>query len=121
MPLINNLERKLIPKIIFLNLSRNYPDSPAKNWLDYKKKSLQAVKNLRLELRLLDIERTAYSSSTSIDISGGKEGEVIERTTKELFDKLEVNENERKMLIYDFLEDKTHRDALRLSWLLAKI
>lgn len=65
--------------------------------------------------KLLDRELTTYNSNKSIYIAGGKEGEVMERTTKELFDKLKENKKENTMLFYNFLKNKTHGDALHLA------
>ena len=58
----------------------------------------------------MDEELTTYDSTKSIYIAGGKEGEVMQRTAKELFDKLKVDKKENTMLLYGFLEDKTHGD-----------
>jgi predicted alpha/beta superfamily hydrolase len=65
--------------------------------------------------KLLEIQPKPYESNKSIYIAGGKEGEVMERTAKELFDKLVENKNQHTQLFYDFLEDKTHGDALHLA------
>lgn len=65
--------------------------------------------------KLLDEELTVYNSNKSIYIAVGKEGEVMERTAKELFNKLKENCKENTMLFYEFLEDKTHGDALHFG------
>ena len=52
-----------------------------------------------------------YNSDKSIYIVVGKEGEVMERTAKELFDKLEKNQKPNILLIYKYFEDKSHGDA----------
>ncbi|GAA5023828.1 esterase [Marivirga lumbricoides] len=65
--------------------------------------------------KLLDIQPVAYNSNKSIYIAVGKEGEVMERTAKELFDKLKMSQRENTDLLYEFLEDKTHGDALHTA------
>ena len=62
--------------------------------------------------KLLDFQASSYSSAKSIYIAGGKEGEVMERTAKELFEKLRKAQEANTSLYYEFLEDKTHGDAL---------
>ena len=65
--------------------------------------------------KLLDQKLTIYNSNKSIYIAGGKEGEVMERTAKALFDKLKKNQKQNTQLYYEFLEDKTHGDALHIA------
>lgn len=65
--------------------------------------------------KLLKRQASHYKSNKSIYIAGGKEGEVMERTAKELFDKLDENKNQNTSLFYEFLEDKTHGDALHIA------
>ncbi|MDO6518508.1 alpha/beta hydrolase [Zobellia uliginosa] len=65
--------------------------------------------------KLLEEVPTAYDTPKSIYIAGGKEGEIMERTAKELFDKLSANKKDNTLLFYDFLEDKTHGDALHMA------
>jgi len=65
--------------------------------------------------RLLDFQSTSYDSTKSVYIAGGKEGEVMERTAKELYDKLKKNQKQNTNLYYEFLEDKTHGDALHIA------
>ncbi len=62
--------------------------------------------------KLLDEHLTSYDSNKSIYIAGGKEGEVMERTAKELFNKLKKNQKQNTKLFYELLADKTHSDAL---------
>lgn len=62
--------------------------------------------------KLLGAQSASSDSNKSIYVAGGKEGEIMERTAKELFDKLSNNQKENKQLFYEFLEDKTHGDAL---------
>jgi len=65
--------------------------------------------------KLLDENPKTYNSKKSIYIAGGKEGEVMERTAKELYDKLNKNKKLNTNLFYEFLEDKTHGDALHFA------
>tara|TARA_R110000868_G_scaffold306734_1_gene567999 strand:+ start:30961 stop:31791 length:831 start_codon:yes stop_codon:yes gene_type:complete len=62
--------------------------------------------------KLLDIKPLAYHTNKSIYIAVGKEGEVMERTAKELFEKLAFNKEENTELFFEFMENKTHGDAL---------
>ena len=39
----------------------------------------------------------------------------MERTAKELYDKLKKNQKQNTNLYYEFLEDKTHGDALHIA------
>jgi hypothetical protein len=61
---------------------------------------------------LLNYTPTSYSSKKSIFIAVGKEGQIMERTAKALFDKLKLLKNDNTHLYFEFLEDKTHGDAL---------
>jgi hypothetical protein len=65
--------------------------------------------------KLLVENPTAYDSKKSIFIAGGKEGEVMERTAKELYNKISKVGNENTKLFYEFLEDKSHGDALHIA------
>ncbi|MFD0964760.1 alpha/beta hydrolase [Pseudofulvibacter geojedonensis] len=65
--------------------------------------------------KLLDFEQKRYDSRKSIYIAGGKEGEVMERIAKELYKKLKENEKGNAEVFYEFLEDKTHGDALHVA------
>ncbi|MFD0975395.1 alpha/beta hydrolase [Salinimicrobium gaetbulicola] len=65
--------------------------------------------------KLLNFQSTSYNSTKRIYIAGGKEGEVMERTAKELYDKLKKNKKQNTNLFYKFLEDKTHGDALHIA------
>ncbi|WP_459212239.1 alpha/beta hydrolase [Aquimarina rhabdastrellae] len=67
------------------------------------------------EEKLLDIELSTYHTKKAIYIAGGKEGEVMERTAKELYNKLKENKKENTKLFYEFMEDKTHGDALHIA------
>ena len=65
--------------------------------------------------KLLDFQTTSYKSTKWIYIAVGKEGEVMERTAKELYDKLKKDKKPNTNLLYEFLEDKTHGDALHIA------
>ena len=65
--------------------------------------------------KLLDLELTSYISTKSIYIAVGKEGEIMERTARELLEKLKKNQNTNTNLYYEFLADKTHGDALHTA------
>ena len=62
--------------------------------------------------KMLKEELSNYTSKKSIYIAVGGEGEVMERTAKELFEKLDQNKAENTKLFFEFLEGKTHGDAL---------
>ncbi len=62
--------------------------------------------------KLLDFKPLCKITNKSIYIAGGKEGEVMERTAKELYNKLSVDKQENSKLFFEFMEDKTHGDAL---------
>lgn len=65
--------------------------------------------------KLLKENEAVYHSTKSIYIAGGKEGEVMERTAKALYDKLQKTNAQNTKLYYEFLEDKTHGDALHIA------
>lgn len=62
--------------------------------------------------KLLKYKPKQYHTNKSIYVAVGKEGEVMERTAKELYTKLKTNNQDRTKLHFEFLEDKTHGDAL---------
>ncbi|WP_440069284.1 alpha/beta hydrolase [Tenacibaculum discolor] len=62
--------------------------------------------------KLLTFTPVKYNTKKSIYIAVGKEGPTMERTAKELHDKLLSKKTKNKKLYFDFLEDKTHGDAL---------
>lgn len=64
---------------------------------------------------LLKAEPTSYQSQKSIYIAVGKEGKVMERTAKELYDKLTISRKENTKLYFDFFEKQNHGDALHLA------
>jgi predicted alpha/beta superfamily hydrolase len=62
--------------------------------------------------KLLTFAPTKYNTKKHIYIAVGKEGPVMERTAKELYNKLLSKATENSKIYFDFLEDKTHGDAL---------
>jgi hypothetical protein len=62
--------------------------------------------------KLLQTKPKPYDSNKSIYIAVGKEGETMERTTKELYNKLNKNKKENTTLFFKFMKNKTHGDAL---------
>jgi len=65
--------------------------------------------------KLLDFQSTPYKATKWIYIAGGKEGEVMERTAKALYNKLKKEQKPHTHLQYEFLEGKTHGDALHMA------
>ena len=64
---------------------------------------------------LLKLNPKTYQSKKSIYISVGKEGEVMERTAKELYIKLKTIKKENTELYFEFFENQNHGDALHLA------
>jgi len=56
-----------------------------------------------------------YTTKKSIFIAVGKEGIVMEKAAKELYNKLQLIQNNNTLLYFKFLEDKSHGDALHLA------
>lgn len=50
-----------------------------------------------------------------LKIAVGKEGEVMERTARELYDKLKVLEIENTKLYFKYFKKQEHGDALHLA------
>ncbi|WP_448568264.1 alpha/beta hydrolase [Thalassotalea ganghwensis] len=65
--------------------------------------------------KLLDIAMQEYSANKSIYVAVGKEGEVMERTAKALFNKLTKQQKQNSKVYFEFLEDKSHGDALHMA------
>jgi predicted alpha/beta superfamily hydrolase len=57
---------------------------------------------------LLKYTPAAYTSKKSIFIAVGKEGEVMERTAKELYDKLKNGKIDNSYLYFEFFERQNH-------------
>ena len=64
---------------------------------------------------LLQFEPVAYNSKKSIYVGVGKEGEIMERTAKDLFLKLNNEKGNDTDIYYHFLEKQEHGDALHLA------
>ena len=64
---------------------------------------------------LLKYSPNSYSTKKSIFIAVGKEGKVMERTAKELYDKLNLLKKENTNLYFEFFEKQNHGDALHLA------
>ncbi len=64
---------------------------------------------------LLIIDPKEYQTKKSIYIAVGKEGEVMERTAKELYEKLNIKKKGNTELFYKFYEKQNHGDALHLA------
>ncbi len=64
---------------------------------------------------LLKIKPKEYKTKKSIYIAVGKEGEVMERTAKELYEKLNIEKTKNTILFYEFFEKQNHGDALHLA------
>lgn len=64
---------------------------------------------------LLNVVPASYSDPKSIYIAVGKEGEIMERVAKELFDKLNQNKQENSSIYFEFFEAQNHGDALHLA------
>lgn len=64
---------------------------------------------------ILTIKPKKYFSKKGIYISVGKEGKVMERTAKKLYDKLKLDKKENTKLFFKFLENQKHGDALHLA------
>lgn len=61
---------------------------------------------------LLDEKMLHDIGNKSIYIAVGKEGEIMERTARALYQKLKDKKNKNTKLYFEYLEDKTHGDAL---------
>jgi predicted alpha/beta superfamily hydrolase len=64
---------------------------------------------------LLKLKPVNYSTRKSIYIAVGKEGEVMERTAKELYDKLKLQKADRTNLYFEFFEKQNHGDVIHLA------
>lgn len=64
---------------------------------------------------ILKYEPRTFKTNKSVYIAVGKEGEVMERTVKELYHKLNGKKTDNTKLYFEFLEDKTHGDALHIA------
>ncbi|MFT2090619.1 alpha/beta hydrolase [Paraglaciecola sp. 2405UD69-4] len=64
---------------------------------------------------LLTYSPVLFSSKKSVFIAVGKESEDIERTGRELYDKLQALDNKNTELYFDYLKKQDHGDALHLA------
>jgi len=54
----------------------------------------------------------SFDGEKSIYIAVGKEGEIMERTAKTLYEKINGDKTEHTRVFFEFLPDKSHADAL---------
>ncbi|MBW1295138.1 alpha/beta hydrolase [Aquimarina litoralis] len=64
---------------------------------------------------LLTYTPASYNSKKSIYIAVGKEGTIMERVAKELYDKLKLLNKDNTKLYFEFFEKQNHGDALHLA------
>ncbi|MBO6879635.1 alpha/beta hydrolase-fold protein [Winogradskyella sp.] len=64
---------------------------------------------------LLQLEPKAYPTKKQIYVAVGKEGEIMERDAKSLYQNLEANKKENTTVYFQFLEAQDHGDALHLA------
>lgn len=65
--------------------------------------------------RLLEANDLQFAPVSSVFIAVGKEGEIMERTAKELFQKIQGHATAPKKIKFLFLEECDHGNALHLS------
>jgi predicted alpha/beta superfamily hydrolase len=64
---------------------------------------------------LLKVEPKAYTTEKKIYVAVGKEGDIMERSAKSLYNTLKSDKKENTEVFYQFLEDQDHGDALHLA------
>ena len=64
---------------------------------------------------LIAMQATSYSSKKSVYIAVGKEGDVMERTAKALYDKINGQKKNSTTVYFSFFEKQNHGDALHLA------
>jgi len=64
---------------------------------------------------LLELVPSKASTSKSIYIGVGKEGQYMERVSKELFEKFKAKGTENDSIYFNFFEDLSHGDTLHLA------
>jgi hypothetical protein len=64
---------------------------------------------------LLKYTPSLYQSKKSIYIAVGKEGKIMERIAKELYDKLNQHKKQNTKLYFEFFEEQNHGDVLHLA------
>lgn len=65
--------------------------------------------------RLLSYDPITPKNKLSIYISVGKEGEIMERVAKALYEKLNTASTKNTTVYFNYFKDKSHGDALHLS------
>lgn len=93
----------LATEILFTkpNLFNNYIIVSPSLWWDYEK--------------LLTKTPVSYSTKKSVYIAVGKEGKVMERVATQLYQKLHTDKQVNTNLYFEFLDDKSHGDALHIA------
>lgn len=64
---------------------------------------------------LLKLKPKAYTTKKSIYVAVGKEGEIMERDAKSLYNKLKTDKTKNTKTHFQFLEAQDHGDALHLA------
>jgi hypothetical protein len=64
---------------------------------------------------LLETKAQSYTSNKSIYIAVGKEGEIMERTAKALYKKINSQKISKTTVFYSFFKKQNHGDALHLA------
>lgn len=64
---------------------------------------------------LLEFTPATYNTNKSIYVAVGKEGEIMEREAKALYEKLKPLNNANTKVYYNFFEKQNHADALHLA------
>ena len=64
---------------------------------------------------LLKVDPKSYTAPKSIYVAVGKEGKVMERTARELYEKLNLLKKENSQLYFEFFEEQNHGDVLHLA------
>lgn len=64
---------------------------------------------------LLEFAPATYNTNKSIYVAVGKEGEIMEREAKALYEKLKPLNNANTKVYYNFFEKQNHADALHLA------
>lgn len=67
------------------------------------------------ESLLKKIKPVPYTSEKSIYVAVGKEGEIMERTAKELYSQLNEEKDEKTTLFFEFFEGQNHANILHLA------
>lgn len=64
---------------------------------------------------LLKLEAKPYTTEKKIYIGVGKEGDIMEKAAKDLFETLKLNKTDNTHLYFGFFEDLDHGDTLHLA------